>query len=114
MYRKPTPKQRERLRLKLEAMRRGRERAAQGRGPILRASDLPELRRVVTVTDHDTGQPVTHRIELLRSRRVDTYRVLVDGQPWRACGWSAVLAMLRTAYPRLLSPRSDYWRDPSV
>jgi hypothetical protein len=68
---------------------------------------LPELRRVVTVTDYDSGEPVTHELRLLRSNRIDTYRVECDGQPWRRAGWSAVLSMLRRAYPRLPSPRSD-------
>ncbi len=108
MYRKPTPKQRERQRQKLEAMRRGRERSALARGPR-EVYELPDLRRVVTITDHDTGQPITHTVELRKSRRVDVYRVSVDGQQWRSCGWSAVLVMLRKAYPRALSPRSADW-----
>lgn len=53
--------------------------------------------------------PITHTVELRRSNRVDVYRVSVDGQPWRACGWSAVLVMLRKAYQRALSPRSADW-----
>lgn len=112
MYRKPTPKQRDRQRQKLEAMRRGRERASLARGPRI-SYEVPDLRRVITITDHDTGQPVTHMVELRKSRRIDVYRVSVDGKPWRACGWSAVLAMLRKAYPRALSPRAigEYLRD---
>ena len=33
--------------------------------------ELPLLRRVVIVIDYDSGQPVEHRIELYRTRRVD-------------------------------------------
>jgi hypothetical protein len=111
MYRQPSRKQRESLKRKLQAMRRGQERAALARGPRVAAPELPDLRRVVTITDHDSGQPVTHTIELHRTRRVDTYAVCVDGQPWRRAGWSAVLTMLRKAYPRVLSARCDCGQD---
>lgn len=106
MYRKPSPKQRELRTRKLEAMRRGKDRARLAKEPRDWPAELPNLRRVVTITDHDTGEPVTHVIELRKTRRVDTYAVAVDGKPWRAAGWSAVLAMLRKAYPRVLSPRA--------
>lgn len=79
------------------------------RAPVGRAPELPDLRRVVTVTDYDSGLPVTHTLELRRTRRVDTYAVSADGQPWRYCGWSAVLAGLRKSYPRVPSARSDFW-----
>lgn len=108
MYRR-TKSAIERQRRKLAAMRHGRERAALACEPQGRIPDLPELRRVVIVTDHDSGQPVTHRFELLRSRRVDSYRVMIDGQPWRCCGWSAVCEALRRSHQRLPSPRSDAW-----
>lgn len=72
----------ERIRRQIEAMRRGKERAAMARATRDYPPPLPELRRVVTITDYDTGEPVTHELRLLRSRRVDSYRVLVDGQPW--------------------------------
>lgn len=111
MYRKPSPRRQAALARRLEAMRAGKERAALARGPSPRAPELPLLRREVTITDHDTGQPITHTLRLLRSNRVDTYRVECDGQPWRRAGWSAVLAMLRRAYPRIPSPRNDFWRD---
>ncbi len=99
----------ERIRRQIEAMRRGKERAAMARATRDYPPPLPLLRRVVVITDHDTGEPVTHTLRLLRSARVDTYRVEVDGQPWRRAGWSAVLAMLRKAYPRVPSLRSDAW-----
>jgi hypothetical protein len=62
----------------------------------------PELRRVIEITDYDTGQPITHRIELLRSDRIDCYRVIADGRPWRRrAGWAQVLAGVRKALPRV-------------
>lgn len=111
MYRKLTKRQREAQARKLEAMRRGKDRARMDRPAPGRAPDLPELRRVVTVTDYDSGQPVTHTLRLYRTERVDTYRIEADGIQWRCAGWSSCLAGLRKAYPRVPSPRSDFWRD---
>lgn len=110
MYRRPSKRQQAIRARKLEAMRRGKDRARLDRPAPDYAPELPELRRVVTIVDHDSGEPVTHTIELRRTRRVDTYAVHVDGVPWRRCGWSAVLEMLRKAYPRVPSPRSDFWQ----
>ena len=86
-----------------------RDRNRMAREPQGRPPDLPELRRVVTVTDYDGPTAVTHTLHLYRTTRVDTYRVEADGKPWQLCGWSAVLAGLRKAYPRIPSPRSDFW-----
>jgi len=47
-----------------------------------------------------------HVFALKRSRRIDQYRVEVDGQPWRVAGLSAVLEGLRKATPRMLSDRA--------
>ena len=94
---------------KLEAMRRGRERAAMARDPRGRMPDLPDLRREVIVIDYDSGQPVTHTLHLYRTRRVDTYHIEADGQPWKCGGWTRALEGLRKAYPRVPSPRSDFW-----
>jgi hypothetical protein len=109
MYRPPTAKQKARRERQLEAMRRGKETARMAREPARHMPELPELRRVVTVTDYDRGEPVTHTFELHRSSRVDSYRVVVDGQPWKRCGWSTVCATLRKSHHRLPSPRSDLW-----
>ena len=109
MYRPLSKRQRDERARKLEAMRRGKDRARMDRPAKGRAPDLPELRRVVTVTDYDSGEPVTRTLELRRTRRVDVYAVSADGQPWKCCGWSVALAGLRKAYPRLPSPRSDFW-----
>jgi hypothetical protein len=110
MYRKPTRRQQETQARKLEAMRRGRDRARMAREPEGRAPELPHLRREVIVIDYDSGEPVAHTLHLYRTRRVDTYRVEADGKPWKCCGWSAALAGLRKAYPRVPSPRSDFWK----
>jgi hypothetical protein len=111
MYRKPSKRQQDIRTRKLEAMRRGKDRARMDRPAPDYPPELPPLRRVVTVTDHDAGQAVTHTVELWRTRRVDTYAVKVDGKPWRKAGWSAVLAMLRKAFPRVPSARSSIWQD---
>ena len=109
MYRKPTRKQQERLQRKLDAMRRGRDAARMALPAPRRAPELPALRREVVVTDHDTGSPVSHVMRLYRTRRVDTYRIEIDGEQWRCGGWTAALLALRKAYPRVPSPRSDFW-----
>lgn len=109
-YRRPTQRQRDDLARRLEAMRRGRERAALARNPKGRMPDLPLLRREVIVTDYDGGTPITHTLQLYRCTRVDQYRAVADGKPWKdRIGWSKALAGVRKAYQRLPSPRSDFW-----
>lgn len=110
MYRKPTKRQQEARARKLEAMRRGKDRARMGLTLEGRAPDLPMLRREVMVVDYDSGEPVTHTLHLYRTNRVDTYRIEADGKPWKRGGWSKALEGLRKAYPRVPSPRSDFWR----
>lgn len=62
---------------------------------------LPDLRREIIIIDHDFGRR-EHRLALYRTRRVDCYRVEVDGRPWAArMGWSRILAGLRKAMPRV-------------
>ena len=64
-------------------------------------ADLPDLRREILIIDHDFGRR-EHRLTLYRTRRVDCYRVEVDGQPWAdSMGWSRILAGLRKALPRV-------------
>lgn len=109
MYRKLSRRQQEARARKLEAMLRGKDCARMARPAPGRAPDLPELRREVIVIDYDTGEPVTHTLHMYRTRRVDTYRIDADGQPWRCGGWTVALAGLRKAYPRVPSPRSDFW-----
>lgn len=63
--------------------------------------DLPDMRREIIVVDHDFGR-VEHRIALYKTRRIDCYRVEVDGRPWAdSMGWSRILAGLRKAMPRV-------------
>lgn len=82
------------------------KRAAQGRTPgELRAVDLPNLRRTVIVIDRDFALRVT-RLDLWRTRRVDSYMVHVDGVPWKRMGWSKLLEALRKSHVRVGSPRS--------
>jgi hypothetical protein len=87
---------------KFKAMRAAKERKRlEGPAPDY-PPDLPNLRRVITVTDYDTGEPVTHTIELYKSNRIDCYRAVVDGAPWKdRIGWSKILAGLRKALPRV-------------
>ena len=66
--------------------------------------ELPSLRRRIEIVDYDFGER-RHVIELYRTNRIDSYRVVADGVEWKArCGWSAVLAGIRRALPRLASP----------
>jgi hypothetical protein len=111
MYRRPSKRQLAARARKLEAMRRGKEAARLARPASGRPLDLPDLRREVIVIDYDTGLPVTHTLHLHKTRRVDTYRIIADGKDWKRGGWTAALEGLRKAYPRVPSPRSDFWRD---
>lgn len=112
MYRKPSKKQREQQARKLEAMKRGRERAAMAREPRGRMPELPLLRRELVVIDYDSGEPVTHTLHLYRSDRVDCYRAVADGKPWKdRIGWSKVLAGLRKSFVRVPGARNDFWWD---
>ena len=109
MYRRLTKCQQDAQAQKLEAMRRGRDRARLAREPQGRMPELPELRREVVVIDFDSGQPVAHTLHLFKTKRTDTYRIEADGQPWKCGGWSAALVGLRKAYPRVPGPRSSFW-----
>ena len=80
MYRPLTKRQKDIRDRKLEAMRRGKDRARMARETQGRAPDSPDLRRVVTVTDYDSGQPVVHTLTMHKTRRVDVYRVEADGK----------------------------------
>ena len=91
---------------RLAAMKAGKDRARMERQAPDYPQPLPELRMRITVERFDSGEPQRHEFTLLRSRRVDVYRVLVDGQPWATCGLSRVLEGLRKATPRRLSDRA--------
>jgi D-lyxose ketol-isomerase len=65
--------------------------------------DIPELRRVIDITDYDSGEPITHKLELYKTDRIDCYKVYVDGKLWKErIGWSKILAGIRKALPRLV------------
>ena len=101
MYR--LTKKAEAQRQKLEAMRRGRERARMAQPLEERAPELPDLRRRIVVEDFDFGHQV-HVLELHRTNRVDCYRVVADGIEWKKrIGWSAILAGLRKSMPRVVA-----------
>jgi hypothetical protein len=66
--------------------------------------ELPELRRVVTVTDYDFGE-VTHVFKCYKTNRVDCYRVVIDNTPWKErIGWSNILSVIRKGFIRVGSP----------
>lgn len=68
----------------------------------------PQLRRRITIEDFDGTEPRVHTIELFRTRRIDSYRAVVDGTEWKtSIGWSRVLDGVRRALPRLLSTRHE-------
>jgi hypothetical protein len=109
-YRKPSRKRLERHERRIEALKRGRDRANAAKEPRGRPPELPDLRRKVEITDYDAGQPVVHTITLFRADRVDCYRAEADGKPWKdRIGWSRVLELTRKAYQRIPGKRSDFW-----
>jgi hypothetical protein len=91
---------------RMAALKDGNDAARMARPAPDYPQPLPELRMRITVERFDSGTPEVHVFTLKRSRRVDQYRVEVDGQPWRVAGLSLVLAGLRKATPRRLSNRA--------
>ena len=89
---------------KLRAARDAKERKRlQGPEPD-HPRQLPKLRRTLVIIDYDFGR-VEHRIDLYRTARIDCYRAVADGLPWkRRIGWSKVLAGLRLKFPRVRAP----------
>ena len=109
-FKRPNPKRQAAHERRIQALKRGRDRANASKEPRGRPPDLPELRRKVEITDYDTGQPVVHTITLFRTDRVDCYRASADGKPWKdRIGWSKVLELTRKAYQRLPGKRSSFW-----
>lgn len=91
---------------RLHAMQAGRDRARLAQPAPDYPEPLPDVRMRITVERFDPGSEGAHVFVLKRSRRIDMYRVYVDGAEWRVCGLSAVLEGLRKATPRRLSERS--------
>ena len=96
MYRKRT-----RCSAKLAAARASSDRARMASDAPDYIPQMPELRRTLTITDHDFGE-VQHRIELYLTSRIDCYRVVADGVEWkRRAGWSTVLEAVRKSFLRV-------------
>lgn len=71
----------------------------------------PDLRRRITIEDFDGAEPRVHVIELHRTNRIDSYRAVIDGKPWKPfgrtrVGWSVVTDAMRRAMPRMASTRN--------
>lgn len=92
-------------RAQLAAMRSAKERERLESPPPSYPAELPDLRMRITIERLDFGRE-KHVVELHRTRRVDVYRATIDGQPWITAGLTQVLAGIRKACPRVLSPRA--------
>ena len=57
------------------------------------------LLRQVTVADFLTGE--RHTLDFYGTTRLNCYGVRVDGAPWRVCGWSKAMALVRKSCVRL-------------
>lgn len=101
MYRR-----RRKISAKLQAaMQAGLERARLAQPAPERAPDLPDLRRTIITIDYDHGH-VEHRIDLYRTNRIDLYRAVADGKPWRdRIGWAKTLEALRKSFIRVSACR---------
>ncbi len=98
MYRK-----RKRYSRKLENMRAAKERKRLESQPPEYPLELPELRRRIIVIDYDFGK-VVHRIDLYKTKRIDCYRAVADGKPWKEkIGWSKVVEAMRKSFIRVHS-----------
>ncbi|BEU02961.1 hypothetical protein OAG1_17610 [Agarivorans sp. OAG1] len=59
------------------------------------------LRCVIELTNFDSGDPITHRIELYKCDHIDCYDVVVDGGlQQKRIEWRRILALIRKALPR--------------
>lgn len=62
----------------------------------------PEIRRRIIIEDYDFGRTVRHEFVLLRSNRIDCYRVAIDGKSLtERMGWAKVLELVRKAFVRV-------------
>jgi len=94
-------RQRNKYSKKLKSMRESKERKRlDGPAPDY-PPELPELRRRIVITDFDFGE-VTHTIELYKTNRVDCYKAVADGKPWKdRAGWAKVLEGIRKSFIRV-------------
>ena len=64
---------------------------------------LPDLRKTIVITNFDFGEEV-HMFELMKTGRIDQYRVLVDSIEWKnKIGLSGILAGIRKSMPAVRS-----------
>ena len=82
-------------------MREAKERRRMERPAPEYPAALPELRRRVVIRDFDFVE-VEYTFDLLRSGRVDSYRIKVDGKelPGRY-GWARALELIRKGFLRV-------------
>jgi hypothetical protein len=72
--------------------------------------EIPMLRRVIEITDFDSGKPIVHKLELYKTVSIDCYDVYVDSTIWRKrIGWSQILAVIRKAMPRRVNEYCFRW-----
>lgn len=88
-----------------ESVQRGRDQARMDAPAPDYPTDLPQVRMRIIVERYDLATPERHEFELQRTNRVDVYNVLMDDQPWKRAGLTAVLDGLRKACPRVMSTR---------
>lgn len=59
-------------------------------------------RRRIIVVDYDFGREVRHEFILLKSNRIDCYRISVEGKLLNGrYGWSSVLELVRKTFIRV-------------
>ncbi len=90
---------------RIEAMRRGKERARLDRPAPDLPTELPDLRMRIVVERFDFGVE-RHEFELRKTNRCDVYAVTIDGKKWKKSGLTGVLDELRKALPRVISSRA--------
>ncbi|MGK0398787.1 MAG: hypothetical protein ACJA0I_001083 [Gammaproteobacteria bacterium] len=62
---------------------------------------ISKLRRVIDITDFDSGNPIVYKLELYKTDRIVCFDECVDGAIWKKrIGWSQILASIRKAMPR--------------
>jgi hypothetical protein len=46
--------------------------------------EIPKHRRVIEITDFDSGEFIVHKLELYKTDRIDCYDVYVEGAIWKS------------------------------
>ena len=91
---------------KLAKMREAKERKRLEQGAPDYPPLLPNLRRKIIIIDYDFGE-VRHEINLYKTNRIDQYKAIADGKPWKdRIGWSKILEGLRKSLIRVNSTRN--------